>query len=90
MSIEARIARHIYEEVRAKARENKSVRLPLRIAEYQRLWPGASRDQILRAHLIVYELLIQDVAEAVSTASDKEQATGRSSTDRKNDEGREP
>lgn len=74
MTIEAEIARCLYEEVRSKALSNKSVRLPVRLEEYQRRWPSASRDQIIRACLIAYELLIQDVAEAIATASGKRTA----------------
>ena len=70
MTLEAEIARQIYEELRDNARESRSVRLPVRIAELQRLWPQASHDQLLRAHLIAYELLILDVAEGVSAASE--------------------
>lgn len=66
MSIESRIAQRIYDEVRDSALKQKSVRLPLRVDDLQRAWPEATRDQILRAYLIAYELLIIDVAEAVS------------------------
>jgi hypothetical protein len=69
VGLEAEIARHIYEEVRDSARRNKSVRLPLRMDDCRRLWPGASKDELIRAHLIAYEMLIADVAEAISTAS---------------------
>ena len=72
MSIEVEIARSLYEEVRDNARENKSVRLALRLEEYQRRWPSVSRDQILRGCLIAYEMLIQDVAEAIATASGRQ------------------
>lgn len=72
MSMEAEIARSLYEEVRDSAQANMSVRLGVRLEEYQRRWPSASRDQILRGCLIAYEMLIQDVAEAVATASGRE------------------
>lgn len=68
MALEAEIARHIYEEVRESARSNRSVRLPLRIEDCRRLWPNASKDELIRAHLIAYEMLVVDVAEAISTA----------------------
>ncbi len=74
MTIETEIARFLYEEVRDKALRSKSVRLPVQLEEYQRRWPSASRDQIIRACLIAYEMLIQDVAEAVATASGKRTA----------------
>ena len=69
MSIEAEIARHIYSRIRNKAIERKSVEVPVRIEEYKRLWPSASRDQIIRAHLIAYEMSVNDVAECIATAS---------------------
>lgn len=69
MTLEAQIARQIYEELRNTVRESRSVRLPVRMAELQRLWPQASHDQLLRAHLIAYELLILEVAEGISAAS---------------------
>lgn len=68
MGLEAEIARHIYEKIRDSARKQKSVRLPLRMDAYQRLWPDASRDELIRAHLIAYEMLIADVAELIATA----------------------
>ena len=37
MTLEAQIARQIYEELRNTARESRSVRLPVRMAELQRL-----------------------------------------------------
>jgi hypothetical protein len=66
LSIESEIARRIYDDVRESVLERKSVRLPLRIEEIQRAWPQASQDQILRAYLIAYELLILELAEALS------------------------
>lgn len=66
MALEAEIARQIYEEVRESARANKRVRIPVDIRAVQDRWPSASRDQVVRAYLIAYELLVHDVAEAVS------------------------
>ena len=68
MTRASEIGRHIYEEARQRCVNEKSVRLELRIDHYQRRWPEASQDDILRAQLIAYELLIADVAEAVSAA----------------------
>lgn len=69
MSIEARIARTLYEEVWASTHERKSVKLALRIHDAQRQWPSASHDEIMRAYLIVYELLVMEVAEAIQVAN---------------------
>ena len=74
LTIEAEIARCLYDEIRDKALKNKAVRLSVRMEEHQRRWPGASRDQIIRACLIAYEMLIQDVAESIATVSGKRTA----------------
>jgi hypothetical protein len=74
LTFEAEIARLLYEELRGKALRSKSVRLPIGLEEYQRRWPTASRDEIIRACLIAYEMLIQDVAESIATASGKRTA----------------
>lgn len=90
MSMEAEIARSLYEEVRDSAQANRSVRLGVRFEEYQRRWPGASRDQILRGVLIAYEMLIQDVSEAVATASGRERAAVPAIGNNIDDEGSYP
>lgn len=74
LTIEAEIARFLYVEVRGNALRSKSVRLLVRLEEYKRRWPNASRDQIIRACLIAYELLMQDVAESIATSSGKRTA----------------
>lgn len=89
LTIEAEIARHICEEIREEARRNKAVRLPLKIAEYQQLWPAATRDQILRGILIAYETLVLDVAEAISVASGKPPIVLPVLKDRRGDDGAE-
>lgn len=90
MSLEAKIARTLYEKLRDSARENKSVRSALRLDEYKRRWPSASRDQILRGLLIAYEMLIQDVSEVVATASGRERPAVPASGDKIDDEGSYP
>lgn len=90
LCIETEIARRLYEEVRARVVENKAVRLELRIEEWQRRWPSASTDQIVRGHLIAYEMLVQDVAEAVSAITDGNHASFPDADGKKGDEGRDP
>ncbi len=90
MSMEAEIARSLYEEVRDSAQANMSVRLGVRLEEYKRRWPGASRDQILRGCLIAYEMLIQDVSEAVATASGRERTAVPAIGNNIDDEGSYP
>lgn len=68
MTLEAEIGRRLYEEARAMAIAQTSVRLPIRMADLERQWPEASRDQLIRALLIAYELLVADVQEAISNA----------------------
>ena len=66
MSLEAEIARDIHESLQDSARTSKRVRIPVSIRDIQKRWPSASHQQITRAYLIAYELLVLDVAEIVS------------------------
>lgn len=90
MSMEAEIARSLYEEVRDSAQANRSVRLGVRLEEYKHRWPSASRDQILRGCLIAYEMLIQDVSEAVAIASGRERTAVPASGNKMDDAGSYP
>jgi hypothetical protein len=65
MTLEARIARQIVEDVRPEAIKNGKVRLPVQMAELQKRWPDASSDQLVRTLLIAYELLVQEASEAL-------------------------
>ncbi len=66
MTTEAKIARQIYDEFRIGAVASRSRRVPLRIDQSECLWPDASSDRLFLAHLIAYELLINDVKKAIS------------------------
>ncbi len=64
MSTETEIARHLYDKVRSSPPAREAVRLPVDMDHVQRLWPAATREEILRAYLIAYELLVLEAAEA--------------------------
>lgn len=66
MALAAEVARQIYEEVQDSTLANSRVCIPVSLRDVQAQWPSASQDEILRAYVIAYELLVLDVAEAVA------------------------
>ena len=64
LSIETEIARRLHEEAQDRGPAKEAVRLPVDMDHMQRLWPAATQEEILRAYLIAYELLVLDAAEA--------------------------
>ena len=69
MTLEALIARQIVDDVRPEAIQNGRVRLPVQMPELQKRWPDASSDQLVRALIIAYELLVQEASETPPPAN---------------------
>lgn len=69
MSLAAEIARHICEDMRNPCTDYDPNSLVMRLQDARRLWPEASAEQLFRAHLVAYELLVLDLSEAISGAA---------------------